>query len=275
MTQLNGILEVEKLNGTPARADHRNGIILLSKSHFDKIKNPIFKEFIIAHEEGHLVLNTKNEEQADDYAMKKLLKKGYPLSKILGSLTQVLQYDKIGHYGRTNRLFDKLFLYDLIQNKNQNLLNNLNLINMETPIDLENIYTQSYESEFSDFLGLGKKAKERRQQRQEARMEKKAAKNEMRKAKAEVEKAKADAIRETGVIPESGTGLKNILGGVGKAVGSILGKGTSDEDTLMEKSTVDTTQQKKSNTTTYIIIAVIVLLLIVAAYFIFFRGKKK
>ncbi len=54
MTRINGILEVPNLVGTPARADHKNGIILISKSHFDKIGDPVYKDFIIAHEEGHL-----------------------------------------------------------------------------------------------------------------------------------------------------------------------------------------------------------------------------
>ncbi len=88
--------------------------------------------------------------------MQKLIKKGYPLSKILGSLTHVLQYDKAGHYGRTNRLFEKLFIYDLLVNQNKKLLNHLNYNSMQTPSELEDIYTKSYESEFSDFLGLGK-----------------------------------------------------------------------------------------------------------------------
>jgi hypothetical protein len=274
MTKVNAILEVPYIEGTPARADHRNGIVYISKKHFEGM-DPVYKDFIIAHEEGHLVLNTKNEEQADEYAMKKLLKQGYPLSKILGSLTQVLQYDKMGHYGRTNAIFNKLFLYDLAVNQNKKLLNHLNLLNMNTPDELTDIYAASYETDYSDFLGLGKAAKERRKQKQEMKKEKKHSKVLIRMARAEKEKAKADAIREGRPVEEGGA-IKNILAGAGKLVGGILGKPTEEEDQPIEKSSDAEQPDKKDkkNNKTWIIIAVVVVILIIAAYFIFFRGKK-
>lgn len=276
MTKVNAILEVPYIEGTPARADHRNGIIYVSKKHFDGL-DPVYKDFILAHEEGHLVLNTKNEEQADDYAMKKMLEKGYPLTKILGSLTRVLQYDKANHYGRTSKIFDKLFLYDLAVNKNNKLLNHLNLINMTTPEELNDLYAASYESEYSDFLGLGKKARERRDQKLQLRKEKKQAKNEIRLAKAEEKRAKAEGIRQGTYQPESiGSGIGKALGGVAQAAGSILGiKGgeQAPEDEPIEKST--TAEDNGKNKNTWIIIAIVVILLIVVAYFLFFRKNKK
>lgn len=264
------ILEVPKIDGTPARCDHHNGIIYISKAHFDNLE-PIHKDFILAHEEGHLVLNTKNEEVADDYAMNKLLKLGYPLSKILGSLTKVLHYDKSHHYGRTKKIFDKLFIYDYIVNNNKKLFNHLNIVNMETPIE-NDLYNLSYESDYSDFLGLGKKARERHQ----VRMDKKRAKNLIRQAKAEKELAKAKAIEEGTPIPESGTGIKNILTGVGKVASGIFGKGTTepDEGTPIEKN-ISNESTKKDKTITYVIIVVLILLIIIAAYFIFFSKKTK
>lgn len=279
MAQINGILEVPYLEGTPARADHRNGIIYISKKDFDGM-DPVYKAFILAHEEGHLALNTKKEELADEYAMNKLIQQGYPLSKILASLTDVLQYNKKGHYGRTYHLFNKLFLYDLLANQNKRLFNHLNLVNMTTPDQLSEIYTASYESEFSDFLGLGKKAAERRQERHDARMDKKEAKNKIREARAKEKEAKAEAIRSGTYQPESfGSSFAKALGGIGNAAASILGGKNTDTDTfdfVEKKGKDDGNMPKENNYTKWIVIAIVLIIIIIAAYFIFLRkgGKK-
>jgi LPXTG-motif cell wall-anchored protein len=272
-----GIIEVPYIEGTPARVNHKTGYIFVSKAHFDKLE-PVYREFVLAHEEGHLVLNTSNEEAADQYAVNKLLKKGYPLSKIMQSLTRVLNYDKPGHYGRTLNVFSLLAHHDIVNNKNKKLLNILNQYDMVTPVEnmyLDDIYTSSFveENEFDDFLGLGKRARERREERHRMRMEKKAAKNEIRRAKAEEKRAKAKAIEEGTYQPESfGSGLAKALGGIGNAAATILGKGGSQEDSEpIEKSA----KAEQKNNYTWIFILIGVILLIIVAYFIFFRKKKK
>lgn len=268
------IIEVPSLNGTPAKADHKNNLIIISKKHFENL-DPVYKKFIIAHEEGHLKLNTRDEVKVDDYALKKLLKEGYPLSKILGSLTKVLSYDKANHYGRTITMFDKLFLYDLLVNKNEKLLNHINLIDMNTPEILEEIYTSSYEGEFSDFLGMSKAAKERRQQKHEAKMAKKDARTQIKLARAEKEKAKAEGIKSGTYQPEGvGTGIGKALGGVAQAAGAILGIGKGQEEPEVEtKGGAQPEKKDNKKIMTWVLIAVVIIILIVAAYFIFFRKK--
>lgn len=270
-----GIIEVPYLEGTPARVNHKTGHIIVSKAHFDKM-DPVYKDFVLAHEEGHYVLQTLNEELADEYAARKLLEQGKPLSKILQSLTRVLNYDKDNHYGRTKALFDKLLWYDYQINGNKEVINHLNELSMETPDVYTDIYAASFEGDYSDFLGLGKKAAERRQARHEAKMEKKHAKNLIREAKAEEKKAKADAIREGKYQPESfGASFGKALGGVANVASSILGgKGSGTEEAIVEKST-DQKDEPKKDTTKWIFIGLGVLVLIILAYFFFFKKGKK
>lgn len=268
---ISGIIEVDYLEGTPARVDHKSGVVFISKKHFDKM-DPVYRNFVLAHEEGHLVLNTKDEQMADEYAMKKMLKKNVPLTKILKSLTRVLQYDKDNHYGRTINIFEKLALYDLFVNNNKKLFNLLkNNNDMVTPV--EDIYAMSFEGDFSDFLGLGKRAKERRDAKHEAKMAKKEARTAIKLARAEKEKAKADAIREGKYQP--GTGLKNILSGAAEVAGAVLGTKKGEATETGDANETTTGDDKKKNYVTWIIIAVVVIILFVAAYFIFFKKKKK
>jgi len=271
-----GVIEIPYIEGTPARVNHKTGHIFVSKAHFDKLE-PVYREFVLAHEEGHLVLSTSNEEAADQYAVNKLLKKGYPLSKIMQSLTRVLNYDKPGHYGRTLNVFSLLAHHDIVNNKNEKLLNLLNEKSMNTPIEnmyLDEIYSSSFaENDFDDFLGLGKKASERREERHKMRMEKKEAKNEIRRARAEEKRAKAQAIAEGTYQPESfGSGVAKALGGIGNAAATILGKGGSQED---GEPIVKSAKAEQKNNYTWIFILIGVILLIIVAYFIFFRKKKK
>ena len=270
-----GIIEVPYIDGTPARVNHKTGYIFISKAHFDKM-DPVYRDFVIAHEEGHLSLNTSNEEAADQYAVYRMIKKGYPLSKIMQSLTRVLNYDKPAHYGRTLNVFSLLAYHDIVKNNNKKLLNFLKQSNMVTPIEnsyLDEIYMSSFVGDYDDFLGLGKKAQQRREERHKARMEKKAAKTEIKRAKALQKQAKAQAIAEGTYQPESfGSGVAKALGGLGQGVAAILGKGGGAEEPI-EKSSSAQQPEKKNYTWIFIIVGVVVLLII--GYFLFFGKKKK
>lgn len=144
------IVEVPYLNGTPARVNHRTGVMEISRQHFRKL-DPIYRLFIMLHERGHIALNTKNEYAADEYAMNELLKRGYPLTKILESLTRVLQFNKQDHYGRSEAMLQKLRAYDYHINGNKKVLTNFSK-NMNTPnIYAADVYDQSLDQ--SNFLG--------------------------------------------------------------------------------------------------------------------------
>jgi len=154
MNDITAIVEVPHLQGTPARVNHRTGVMEVSRSHFKKL-DPVYRLFVMYHERGHLVLNTKNEREADNYAMNELLKKGYPLTKILESLTKVLQYDKQDHYGRTLALLNKLRSYDYHINGNKKVLTQFNSNSiMNTPnLYAGDVYDKAFQGEHSNFLG--------------------------------------------------------------------------------------------------------------------------
>jgi hypothetical protein len=252
------ILEVDNLVSSPARVNRKTGTLLVSREHF-KNMDPNYRYFVLLHEEAHVLFDTDDEMMCDEYAMRKMIKKGYPLSEILKSLTRVLSYNKDSHYGRTLNIFNKLREYDYHVNGNDKVLTSLNFSQMNTPgYNIDDIYTSQFEGDTSDFLGLGKKAAARREERHDAKMEKKAAKTDLKKAKAE-------SIRSGEMSPE---------GGLGKFLGSaagIAGKFLGIQEPQPENDNPE--PEKKDYTWLYILIAIIVIAII--AYFVFFRKKSK
>lgn len=151
MSNVKAVIEVPYLMGTPARANHVTGVIEISKAHFKNMPET-YKQFVIEHEKGHLKLNTRNEFAADEYAMNKLLKKGYPLTEILQSLTRVLSHKDPQHYGRTLRLFNNLRNYDYFVNNNKKVLTHFKNKTMNLPDQSFDIYSEAF-NPHSDFLG--------------------------------------------------------------------------------------------------------------------------
>lgn len=93
------------------------------------INTPVFESFnknqqfyFIAHEMGHLDLQTENEEAADKYASDLYLKKGLPLSDSVKALTRALKFDKKSDFDRLTNQFNRSANYDLQHNNNQKIL---------------------------------------------------------------------------------------------------------------------------------------------------------
>lgn len=59
-----------------AMADLKTKVIFLNTAKFPKL-DPIQREFVIFHEHGHLVLNTREEVEADLFAFQQLMAFGY------------------------------------------------------------------------------------------------------------------------------------------------------------------------------------------------------
>ncbi|MFZ4398877.1 MAG: hypothetical protein ACOYO1_02490 [Bacteroidales bacterium] len=94
------------------------------------INTPVFESFnknqqfyFIAHEMGHLDLQTENEEAADKYASDLYLKKGLPLSDSVKALTRALKFDKQSDFDRLTNQFNRSANYDLQVNNNQKITN--------------------------------------------------------------------------------------------------------------------------------------------------------
>jgi len=106
--------------GTPARVNRKTGTIYLNKKVFDKLP-PLYKKFVLAHEECHYIFQTKDEEMCDSYAMYKLLKEGHKPKEIIDVLIKTLSNNNL-HYARKINLLNNMRIYDYVVNKNKNAL---------------------------------------------------------------------------------------------------------------------------------------------------------
>lgn len=80
------------LSKTPARVYHDNGDTLINIPEF--CKHSVFvRMFILMHERGHYLLNSKSEIEADKYAADVLLGNGYPKLEIIYAATKIFPPD--------------------------------------------------------------------------------------------------------------------------------------------------------------------------------------
>ena len=101
-------------NGTPARVHRPSGTILLAPSFFKK--NDIEQEFILNHEIGHYVLQTKNEQLADKYAADKMMSK-YGKQKTFKALNNSL-FDTRTSDKRRLAMYNYMAAIDNLKNNN-------------------------------------------------------------------------------------------------------------------------------------------------------------
>lgn len=274
-TAITNIIQVDNLKDgkglvSVARVNRDTGELYVNRGMFNKL--PVaYRKFILFHEAGHATLQTSDESLADEFALKAMLAQGESLTAILKSLTYVLDYKKPSHYARTLNVFEKLRNYDLTVNNNNNVLKPLKNNIMQTPQYMgisDTLQEGLMGPNYSDFLGLGKKAKERRAARQEAKLDKKDAKNQLRLSRAEVQLAKADSMRD-GTYK---SGASEIFGKVADTVGGFFGarKDTAAAGTDADYSAAGDDKQSKM-----VIIIVVVAVVVVVLGFVIWKSKKK
>lgn len=249
-TAITKIVQVDSLGGsTPARVHRPSGTMFIDKRKFAEM--PADERFyVLLHEAGHATLNTRNEDLADDFASKQYINAGYPLSGSVRALTRNLGFNKPGHWERANNQLDRALKYDKINNtmnfdenttdsffgkrlrekfKARRAANRGKRRGMFLPrppvMPFKHIIANRahndprFELSFSgmdgdmnDFLGLGKKARERRKDKR----------SEKQQFKLERIEARADAsVRKRG----AGGGIGDAIGGI---VGSIFGGNKGD-----------------------------------------------
>ena len=108
------------IDGTPARVNRKTGDIYISAWHFKQI-SPVYQKFIIYHEQGHYLFQTKDEKMADEFAMMKMIKEGYKLSDIAKAITHVLSQTR-AHHGRKLNVLNHIRIYDYLFNNNKKAL---------------------------------------------------------------------------------------------------------------------------------------------------------
>lgn len=103
----------------PASVDMATGELILNKDVFYK-KSKFTQKFIKEHERGHLLLDTDNEELADEYALSKLYKtEKKSLKKSIKALTEFLPDD--------DRRIANLYEEALKLDKKNNFMGNINI----------------------------------------------------------------------------------------------------------------------------------------------------
>lgn len=279
---------VDDLGGSPAMANRKDGIIYFDKNIYPYLPDE-HKLFIRLHEIGHISLQTRDENLADEFAFNHYVNMGNSLTESIYALSKILSFAKPGHYIRLLNQYKRALLYDFQNNNNTNALN---ILKKMTPEENNSYYEDVFEKgdifdeaeimADSSFLGLGKKARERRDIRFKARMERKAVKTDKKQAKADAIRMRAEAkavkaegeaeakkmLAEQGI--ESQSAAEKFLQKAGEAVSNVAGGGAMPGPEDPEEKKI-----LGMSTTTAIIVGVVVLLVILFLVYWFFLRKKK
>jgi len=234
---------------SPARYYWQHKIIVVNVPIWAKM-NPDQRLFVLLHEVGHATLQTRDELKADAWALNEYLKLGGKLSQSLYALTNNLSEKDPEGYARIINQFNSLVKYDIEHNNNEKL----NYI-MNTPEHIESFELFPTMENNSDFLGLGKNARERREARQERR-------EERHNANLAIKQARAERIR---------SGEKSFLDKGLDTVKNIFGAGSTDPG--IDPKTYQAPEKPKNNNTLYIIVGIVIVGILIGA-FIYFRKKK-
>ena len=230
---------------TPARYYFDNQTIFINLPYWAKLTEDE-KFFVLLHETGHAELNSKDEVEADQFALENYLANGGKLTEALYSLTDNLNTKNPLSKKRIKTQFKSLVNYDINHNNNQLLKKKINTMNIPYINENQNpLFNQHQLS--ADFLGIGI-GKEAREER---RLERQRLRDERRGARTGILKGKAESL----------------LAGAGGLISNLLaGRKNNITDENLE------TQSEKNNTTMYVIIGVVLIGIIGTV--IYFTKKK-
>lgn len=94
------------------------GELVINKYYWRQLKEA-HKVYVLCHEEGHIFYNTVDELKADDYASKKYLEAGYPISESVKALSEHLDRSNPVHMGREWAQYNRALKYDFEKNNNK------------------------------------------------------------------------------------------------------------------------------------------------------------
>lgn len=226
---------------TPARCNRSTGEIYINVNRWPTIP-PEHRVFILLHEMGHIVLNTSDEVAVDSWAQDQYIKGGYPLTESVKAITRVLPGRSQEQFRRAAAQLNRARAMDGKPQKTITMQNN------NTPLSIQEHLAQLKDED--SFLGIGKKAQERKAARVEIRNDRKRSKIERKNSRAAVKdnkkQAKADAktataesraearvgrveVRQTKadakkVLADQGIVAPSVGSEIGGAIGSLAGK---------------------------------------------------
>ena len=172
----------DDLGSTPARVNRFTGEIQINNRYFATMPE-FYKKFIIEHEKGHFLTDTRSEFKADKYAFKHVVGTApRSLKNSVFSISRVLSFRNPEHMERLAELVRMALEYDYNKNGNTKAKEGLNILNQLIENQKTNIYmsTQSDRSYFEpqypmsgfDDLYDNARGKARRQARKAARVAK-------------------------------------------------------------------------------------------------------
>jgi hypothetical protein len=110
-------------SNSPARVFRDEGVIEINLNRWRQLPKPQ-QDYILAHEEGHYVLDTSNELAADEYAFKKLAgKMPGSLRNTVHALIDVLPGETPEQRHRMEASVKRALKYDARHNRNQEARN--------------------------------------------------------------------------------------------------------------------------------------------------------
>jgi hypothetical protein len=179
----------------PARVHRFNGNISLNETMVNSATEQELK-YILGHEAGHFLLDTRSEFEADRFAFQQLAG-DFPqsLKGSILSLSRHLPFDNPEHLQRLTVQFLRALRYDYQVNRNLAALETYNQIKSRL-MSNESYTGASYYQEDDPFDNGSGKA--RREEKRRLRLEKKQLKNDRYATKTDKKAAKASRIEDMG-----------------------------------------------------------------------------
>lgn len=109
--KFNGLILTDKIGSSPAAVHLRSGVLHINPKIFFAYPKE-WQKFIVLHEMGHWILQTRSEEKADDFAFHHFIESGESLKDAVESLLRVLDKNDDGHRKRIEALLDKAKFFD-------------------------------------------------------------------------------------------------------------------------------------------------------------------
>lgn len=198
------ITYMKDIGSTPARVNRRTRELLINMKIWPGLK-PEHKRFVLLHEEGHVVLNTSNEEAVDDYAFKKYAAEGHSLTESVKALTHLLKEGNPQHVKRAALQLNRAKRYDYFVNKNLSCSPGYQEMGHTHQLNRNSMF------QFDSLFGINKKQKAAKRE----------LKNERYAAKTEKQLSKSAAIRDRAQAKLS-LANQGVDSGVGKTIATTV-----------------------------------------------------
>lgn len=247
--------------GSPAAANMKTGEILIDRDEFPALDRDA-QAFVLLHEGGHLVLNTRDELAADKWAHERYLNAGRSPRKSIEAMTRGFRPRGNAWRNPEHAVRARLQLERAIKFEQQN--------QPEKPMNWD--HTSFYNGEEALAYATGKKKSPKGPPPRQVRRDDRAA------AKNEVRQAKAQALRD-GTFKGGGTKILDTMQGIAASAGQALGGMAAGKLSASGSVTVDdggagagAAPPAKNNTMLYVGIAIAVVIVLAL---VMMKGKKK